>query len=901
MHETLTTSPSLPKNDRLLRRTRLADREPRPFAFLDHIEDADEDQLPVLLQELIKTDKDKKNLLPDELLNTLFSRSLTAYCWIPENHPEDPSYSIGGLEESIFRHHIYPKLVEAFIEGTQAPTDSAFYERALQSLQKIDPSIIDHIQPLKLAKGLVQRLSPKVFGKLCWETMQELEIGPIDKDDSDFLNRQYRVDSFWKKIFQEVLFLSGDTALQNAYSEELAARIDTRDKAAIRDTIHALSNTFQFHRLNSQFAAQHRKDIQRILGIIREHSQQSSFVDLYLDKLQQRFKSGRKAESTSYAKSDSFIPFQIAPQQYGCIVTHNGKRKLLVSLEADFDEITTSLKELKKIETDLIPVRRRLGKIDERFGHIDRDNWPYNIYDEKMRLYDQLKPYNTCLHKIRTYFFEGDTPDQASSAMFSNEPRHNRVIADENSPYIELYSEEMRPILETTYGFSIDKLTLREQRYFMDYLMTTPTSQIEEIQQFVKTYGVTGIRTFLSLEHGGQEMGSAILKIAESLPVGAANEIFNKYTELADAAQNFESWLAQNFKKGVPPEQITTLASQMFDRGKNLLISFSQKALMLKQSQGRYKKNGGPLEKDLPVNQGKNQELHGEVGIIDRTLDDNYSIITAELERLNVEQITLLQTFKTLKENGVAIALDDFNHSSFLNVHGSELPETEVPQMRSLYAESMAGYPQEIRDRLINEFYAHLEDTASTFRVFRYKGEIAGFMCFTETKPGQKYLSAVTLDPRFQKAYIGEAMIDEALTQEAERNAIGADCVARKSVSARYIENGFIGVKSWDDKGDLIMDIIRDDRRNEQYFETKRLTQEEIVKLAPLGKIGEAQIITVTNPQEHDFTLCNTGFVLTRYFKDAKTKQWYLVYEPRPALEKNPGAQKQLAKELTEA
>jgi hypothetical protein len=175
-----------------------------------------------------------------------------------------------------------------------------------------------------------------------------------------------------------------------------------------------------------------------------------------------------------------------------------------------------------------------------------------------------------------------------------------------------------------------------------------------------------------------------------------------------------------------------------------------------------------------------------------------------------------------------------------------------------------------------------MQDEKSRFTTLRHKGKIVGSLCFTETAPGQKYVSAVTLDPRFQKAFIGEAMIDEAFKQEAAQNILGADCVAQKSVSARYIEQGFIGVRSWDDKGDLILDIVRDDRRNERYFKTKAMTQEEIVKLAPLGKIGSAKVEVVSNPQEHSFARCNEGFVLTRYFKDTQTKKWYLVYEPMP-------------------
>jgi ribosomal protein S18 acetylase RimI-like enzyme len=132
-------------------------------------------------------------------------------------------------------------------------------------------------------------------------------------------------------------------------------------------------------------------------------------------------------------------------------------------------------------------------------------------------------------------------------------------------------------------------------------------------------------------------------------------------------------------------------------------------------------------------------------------------------------------TFKTLKEHETEITLDDFQENTVASESSSEIIAEDAAHTRALYADSMRGYPAETKERLLAEFDSHMQDEKSRFTTLRHKGKIVGSLCFTETAPGQKYVSAVTLDPRFQKAFIGEAMIDEAFKQEAAQNILGAD------------------------------------------------------------------------------------------------------------------------------
>jgi hypothetical protein len=410
-----------------------------------------------------------------------------------------------------------------------------------------------------------------------------------------------------------------------------------------------------------------------------------------------------------------------------------------------------------------------------------------------------------------------------------------------------LVSKDTREFFQRT-NIGLHQLPWSEQLAASSILLD-PRFKKDEIAAFCTQYGVDGLRTFIASTFGSN-INRDILTLGERSPE-LATVTFQKFGEVLSAADDAKS-LVQSLalkahESATDTDRIAaTIQSQLLRRAKALIEEIT-----------------GVAKQSKMLSRG--------------TIDQ----LATRLDAVRSDILLFTTTFKTARDEGHEVSMNDFRDSEFSNFSGAELL-AEVSRMRTLYADSMRGYPEVTKQKLLADFDQHTHDGKSTFSLLRYKGEIAGFLCFTEINPGQKYVSAVTLDPRFQKAYIGETMIDEAFAREAENNILGADCVAEKSVSARYIENGFIGVRSWNDKGDLIMDIVRDDRRNEKYFSTKSLSQEEIVRLAPLGSIGTAYIEVVTDPKEHSFARCNEGFILTRYFKHKNTGKWYLVYEPKP-------------------
>lgn len=510
------------------------------------------------------------------------------------------------------------------------------------------------------------------------------------------------------------------------------------------------------------------------------------------------------------------------------------------------------------------------GTLFQTFGRLDREaiDWL------RERLIELANSIQSVLPKaeyipIKEFFIENSLPEERLTDEF---------IAN----YSSLMSLPIRAEVEKKFGVSLANFDARTQIQLLHFLSTLSEGEVGSYASIINNSDDAQrkkdlINLFVCLEFDETNFLAAenIKEVVWTPEV--ADIVVPKLASLVSTADALKNFLEQSFKSKFDTKSLAILRTRLIEKAFFLLQDTALKTRELFSFQAKLMSL-----RPLPY------ITEGNLDEYDRQREEYESLYEKALQNISKtfqeedDGLTmLLQALITLKESGVDFSLEDVNDNKITMERGEDLAE-DVFLMRKLYLESMAGYPAEIQDELLENFDANVMDKNSSFSVLRYKKKVAGFACFTEKVPNQKIVSAVTLDPRFQKAYIGEALIKQSFDREAKENILGADCVAQKSVSSRYIENGFIGVRAWDDRGDLILDIVRDDRRNERYFSTKALSSEEIVRLSPLGKIDSARIEVVADPKEHSFALCNQGFVLTRYFKDAATKKWYLVYEPMP-------------------
>lgn len=135
-------------------------------------------------------------------------------------------------------------------------------------------------------------------------------------------------------------------------------------------------------------------------------------------------------------------------------------------------------------------------------------------------------------------------------------------------------NEYMRWFLKKDFGIDIAKYSSTIRKNFFDFLNTRNIENISSLKKFVSKFGDNGLGSFLSLEHGGQEMGDKILAIGEKFDQATADAIFAKYAELADAVSLIENELKlySSEKTALSPEQV---AENLLKEGKDILISFS--------------------------------------------------------------------------------------------------------------------------------------------------------------------------------------------------------------------------------------------------------------------------------------------------------------------------------------
>lgn len=120
-----------------------------------------------------------------------------------------------------------------------------------------------------------------------------------------------------------------------------------------------------------------------------------------------------------------------------------------------------------------------------------------------------------------------------------------RIETMESFEYV-LQSEKY---LRDELGITLEKFSPKEQAMIAKMLNSVSVLQKKKIDDFIIQYGDNGLKTFLSLKHGGNEMGNKIIKIGERLDTEKADMIFSKYVELSSVAEDVEKYINNQFSR----------------------------------------------------------------------------------------------------------------------------------------------------------------------------------------------------------------------------------------------------------------------------------------------------------------------------------------------------------------
>ncbi len=100
----------------------------------------------------------------------------------------------------------------------------------------------------------------------------------------------------------------------------------------------------------------------------------------------------------------------------------------------------------------------------------------------------------------------------------------------------------------------------------------------DEVINLVKKFKINGLKTFLSLEHGGQEMGDKILELGKILEQHDAERVFTGYAQIIDQADSLKNRLENSLQDRdiVSLELKKKIPHQIYDalllRAKDILI-----------------------------------------------------------------------------------------------------------------------------------------------------------------------------------------------------------------------------------------------------------------------------------------------------------------------------------------
>ncbi|MFP4617166.1 MAG: hypothetical protein ACLFNR_03345 [Candidatus Paceibacterota bacterium] len=484
------------------------------------------------------------------------------------------------------------------------------------------------------------------------------------------------------------------------------------------------------------------------------------------------------------------------------------------TLEKNFDEATkkyealnTELRQSEKIkEHDEI-----VGKLKKNTDEIHKQLQTF--IEKKLAMANDLpKLEPITLEQLTTEFKSGEDQD--------------RVTKEEALLFQHIHSSDLSKKIENEFGFTLSDLSLREQYFFLNYLKKVKPDSAEKMKRFTATYGIDGMRTFLSLENGDESLGDDIVAFGQHDEV--AETIFSYYGELLNRAEKAETLVGQISDH--EEKALTELANQV----RQNMVNRAQK----------------DLEKAVRAHDP------GEVA-----------------ERIETYNVAAKEYVALLQEVGAG---------KIEATPSEEIPPEDKEQMLNLLKENYEKiYPDpednDFKAAVTNSLEKSFSNPNSTFYILRDKEKIVSYDRFDTIKdPSGKeisYFGSFNADPAYNG--VGCIMLEETTKEKLEdgRPMMG-HCDPTQDITRKYIERGFVATKYFSFEGKPSFEIWRSQDSSRQ-LESKNRPIEDL-----LNKDDSEDILVREASEPETYDELNKGMALTRYF--THQKRTYLVFEKLP-------------------
>lgn len=345
-------------------------------------------------------------------------------------------------------------------------------------------------------------------------------------------------------------------------------------------------------------------------------------------------------------------------------------------------------------------------------------------------------------------------------------------------------------------GLAANNYSWREQLILADTL--TSVEDKEKIIKFgnINNFGKNGLRTFLSVEQGGQKMGKKIISLGEKLQEDIARKVFTKYGEIIDTADKAEEEVKKLYEKeNIPNEVFVSIKETLLNKGAELLSNLADK---IDNSEEKIKE------------------------------DD----ILKELEDIKTSTIIMGESYIELYKQGIKVPVEDIANTTLEKISSQNLSEENKKELLKVYENGRPKETYENKDHiklLTEEFEQTLENKDTFVFNIRFNNEIVAFATFYKENEDTLHIGGLTFIDDVRNPAIGNAVMISIMNEFKNFN-IKALVHSQNKVLAMYQKR--FGFK-------IVKELPKEENAGELYYEIEKKKVSDSIQMDK-DKIKEA-------------------------------------------------------------
>ena len=354
--------------------------------------------------------------------------------------------------------------------------------------------------------------------------------------------------------------------------------------------------------------------------------------------------------------------------------------------------------------------------------------------------FEQLESKRT---RVGFFSYDSISEDAFLNPYKKNEPELSLLLK-------HLHQPELRSRIEKDLKIDLAEIPLRSQIHLLRFLSGQDAQGFTRLREVLRKHPKSSneiLNSFLANAED-EKYGEAILRLGENLRPEAADEIFIKYDEIAEASEKIRGYLEENFfRKGEATDEarIEEVMRHLLHRGNELLLHYSE-----------------------------------QKGTDEKVLQD--------MEQIKTEVLLFASAFKTLSSER-PVSLSEIRATELHIKDVAELTDKEKHQMLQIYSGNREDYAPARLEQTTREFQEVLSSKNKEFQLLFHNGELLAFIRFDELPNGNLYAGSLNVRPEARDSSIGMALLRATLDKKAEHRNIEAVAYSKLPMLKHYLSD----------------------------------------------------------------------------------------------------------------